>query len=227
MLSWNRRQRDIRANLHPGHRFLTMGTAKTLIHKGEPARRFRSASTWSQWLAKNHAGGKAIWIQYAKKGSGIASVTYAEAVEEALCFGWIDGQAASIDEIFYLQRFTPRRAKSRWSKINVAKAEALITAGRMQPAGLREVEAAQADGRWLDAYSGPSTAQVPEDLARALDAAPNAKKFFATLDSQNRYAILFRLGSIKRPETRARRITTYIEMLAAGKTLHPAAKRKK
>jgi uncharacterized protein YdeI (YjbR/CyaY-like superfamily) len=203
-----------------------MPTIKAFTHKGEPIRRFRSAADWSQWLTQNHADSKAIWIHYAKKGTGIASVTYAEAVEEALCFGWIDGQAASLDEVSYLQRFTPRRAKSRWSKINVAKAEALIAAGRMQPAGLREVEAAQADGRWLDAYSGPGTAKVPADLAQALDTSPDAKKFFATLNSQNRYAILYRLESIKRLETRARRIATYVEMLAAGKTLHPVAKRK-
>ena len=197
------------------------GEIKPSTHKGEPVRRFRSGAEWSRWLAKNHAGSAAIWIQYAKKGSGIKSVTYAEALEEALCHGWIDGQAASLDETFYLQRFTPRRAKSRWSKINVAKAEALIAAGRMLENGLREIEKARADGRWEEAYSSPRAALVPEDLARALDAAPRAKEFFASIDGQNRYAILHRLEAIKGPTTRARRIAEFVAMLSEGRAIHP------
>lgn len=202
-----------------------MPPSEPITHKGEPVRRFRSAAEWSAWLERNHAGSGAIWIQYAKKGSGIDSVTYAEALDDALCFGWIDGQVARLNEQFYLQRFTSRRPRSRWSKINVAKAEALIVSGRMQPTGFREVEDAKADGRWAAAYSSPRTAAVSEDFQRALDARPTAKEFFSTLGNQNRYAILYRLEAIKRPETRARRIATYVEMLADGRTLHPAAKR--
>lgn len=202
------------------------GEIKPSTHKGEPVRRFRSGAEWSKWLAKNHARSAAIWIQFAKKGSGVESVTYAEAVEEALCFGWIDGQAASLDETFYLQRFTSRRRKSRWSKINVAKAEALIAAGRMLSPGLSEVEAAKADGRWEEAYSSPRTAQVPDDLARALDAAPRAKVFFVSLDGQNRYAILHRLEAIKGPATRARRIAEFVAMLSEGRTIHPVTTRR-
>jgi uncharacterized protein YdeI (YjbR/CyaY-like superfamily) len=185
----------------------------------------KSRAELRRWLSRHHTQTESIWLISHKKSSP-HYLPYDAIVEEALCFGWIDGQAASLDEQFYLQRFTPRRAKSRWSKINVAKAEALIADGRMQPAGLREIEAAKADGRWAAAYCSPRTATVPEDLARALNAVPAAKKFFAALDSQNRYAILYRLESIKRPETRARRIATYVEMLAHGRTLHPAPKRK-
>jgi uncharacterized protein YdeI (YjbR/CyaY-like superfamily) len=202
------------------------GEIKPSTHKGEPVRRFRSGAEWSKWLAKNHARGGAIWIQFAKKDSGVKSVTYAEAVEEALCHGWIDGQAASFDETFYLQRFTPRRRRSRWSKINVAKAEVLIASGRMLPPGIIEVEAAKADGRWAEAYSSPRAALVPEDLARALDAAPRAKDFFASINGQNRYAILHRLEAIKSPATRARRIAEFIAMLSEGRTIHPMTARR-
>ncbi len=162
-----------------------------------------------------------MWIAFARKASGIPTVTYAEAVEIALTYGWIDGQAKSIDETRYGQRFTPRRARSKWSKINRAKAEKLIAEGKMQPAGLAEVERAKADGRWERAYDSPTTATVPDDLRAALDANPAAAKLFEELDATNRYAILHRLHDAKRPETRARRITKFVEMLARGETIHP------
>jgi len=184
-------------------------------------RAFASAAEWEAWLREHHASAPGIWIRFAKKGSGVPSVTYLEALHAALCFGWIDGQARSVDDASYVQRFTPRRARSIWSKRNREFATALIEAGRMQPAGLREVERAQADGRWDAAYDAPSTATVPEDLQRALDASPEAAAFFATLNGQNRYAILHRVQTAKRPETRARRIERFVAMLEQGETLYP------
>jgi uncharacterized protein YdeI (YjbR/CyaY-like superfamily) len=161
-----------------------------------------------------------VWLMFAKKNSGVTTVTYAEAVEEALCYGWIDGQAAGHDETFYLQRFTPRRRRSKWSQINRNKAERLIAQGRMQPAGLEQIEAAKADGRWDAAYPSPTAATIPDDLQAALDANPKANAFFDTLSSQNRYAILYRVRDAKRPDTRAKRIAEYVAMLAEGRTLH-------
>jgi uncharacterized protein YdeI (YjbR/CyaY-like superfamily) len=184
-------------------------------------RAFASAEEWEAWLRDHHDTVPGIWIRFAKKGSGVPTVTYLEALHAALCFGWIDGQARSLDDAAYVQRFTPRRARSIWSKRNRDFATALIEAGRMQPAGLREVERAKADGRWDAAYDAPSTATVPEDLQRALDASPAAAEFFATLNSQNRYAILHRVQTAKRPETRARRIEKFVAMLEAGETLYP------
>jgi uncharacterized protein YdeI (YjbR/CyaY-like superfamily) len=184
-------------------------------------RSFASVAEWEAWLRTHHDSAPGVWIRFARKGSGVASVTYMEALQEALRFGWIDGQARGVDESWYEQRFTPRRARSIWSKRNRGFALALIEAGRMEPAGLREVERARADGRWDAAYDAPSTAQVPEDLQAALDAAPAAAAFFATLNSQNRYAILHRIQTARRPETRARRIETFVAMLARGETLHP------
>jgi uncharacterized protein YdeI (YjbR/CyaY-like superfamily) len=185
-----------------------------------PTIAFASRAEWAAWLADHHDDIDGLWVKFAKKDSGIDSVTYAEAVEVALCYGWIDGQAAAHDDAHWLQRFTPRRARSRWSKINRDKATALIKSGDMRPAGLAEVEAAKADGRWKAAYDSHRTATVPPDLEKALDANRKAKKFFATLTSQNRYAILYRIDEAKRPETRARRISMYVEMLAEGKTLY-------
>jgi uncharacterized protein YdeI (YjbR/CyaY-like superfamily) len=185
-----------------------------------PTLAFASEALWEAWLEREHARADGVWLKIAKKGSGIATVTHAEALEVALCFGWIDGQRAAHDERFFLQRFTPRRSRSRWSRINRDKATALIAAGRMQPAGLREVETAQADGRWDAAYEGQRTASVPDDLQAALDANPAAAAFFATLTGANRYAILYRVQDAKRPETRARRIETFVAMLARGETLH-------
>ncbi len=183
---------------------------------------FASAPLWASWLAEHHAdtpGG--VWLKLAKKETGIATVTYAEALDEALCFGWIDGRKNALDQSWWLQHFTPRRPRSRWSKVNTEKALALIDAGRMQPAGLREIEAAKADGRWERAYDRQSVAQVPPDLQAALDENPKAAEFFATLTGANRYAVLYRIHDAKRAQTRADRIAKFVEMLARGETLHP------
>ena len=171
------------------------------------------------WLAEHGVGSDGIWLKFAKKASGIQSVSYAEAVEVALCHGWIDGQAKRLDESHYLQRFTPRRPRSRWSRINREKAEALIAEGRMRPGGLREVERARDDGRWEDAYDPPTTATVPDDFRRALDAEPAAREFFESLGATKRYSFLYRIQDAKRPETRAKRIAEYVELLRAGRTL--------
>src|SRR5579884_1982696 len=167
---------------------------------------FASWQDWECWLAEHHTDTEGVWLKLAKKESGIASVTYAEALDIALCYGWIDGQKAAFDEQYWLQKFTPRRPKSGWSKVNCEKAMALIKAGRMQPAGMRQVELAQADGRWERAYDSQSSISVPEDFQRELDKNEQAKAFFATLDSANRYAILYRLQTAKKPETRTTRI---------------------
>jgi uncharacterized protein YdeI (YjbR/CyaY-like superfamily) len=181
---------------------------------------FASDAEWEAWLDQHHADSDGVWIKMAKKSTGIASVAYPEVLETALCFGWIDGRREALDDRYFLQRFTPRRARSRWSKINREKAEALIAAGRMRPAGLAEVERARADGRWAAAYEGQRAITVPEDLQCELDARPQAAAFFAQLSSQNRYAILYRLHDAKRPETRARRLAKFVAMLEAGETLH-------
>lgn len=181
-----------------------------------------TATEWEAWLEAEHErtpGG--VWLQIAKKGTGVPSVTQAEAVEVALCFGWIDGQSRRVDDTWFRQRFTPRRQRSIWSKINRDRALVLIEAGRMRPAGLREVERAQADGRWDAAYDGASTATVPDDLQAALDANPAAAEAFAGLNAQNRYSVLHRVQTAVRPETRARRIATFVAMLADGGRLHP------
>ena len=183
---------------------------------------FATPEEWEAWLRAHHQTVTAgVWIKFARKGSGIPTVTYRDALRVALRFGWIDGQARSHDESWYLQRFTPRRARSIWSKRNRDFATALIEAGEMEPAGLREVERAKADGRWDAAYDAPSTATVPDDLKAALDANPAAAEFFAGLDGRNRYAILHRVQTAKRPETRARRIETFVAMLEAGEKIYP------
>lgn len=189
--------------------------------QGLPVVAFASARAWEAWLAAHHATARGVWFKYAKKGSGIASTTYAEALDVALCYGWIDGQSAGLDETFWLQRYTPRGPRSVWSKVNREHIARLTEAGRMRPAGLAAVEQARADGRWDRAYDPPSRATVPEDLQRALDAYPTAAAFFATLDSQNRYAILHRIQTVKKPETRARRIAQFAAMLARGERLYP------
>jgi uncharacterized protein YdeI (YjbR/CyaY-like superfamily) len=181
---------------------------------------FASAAEWEAWLEEHHAASDGVAVKIAKKGSGIASVAYPEVLDIALCFGWIDGRRNALDDRFFLQRFGPRRARSRWSKINREKAEALIAQGRMRPAGLAEVERAKADGRWDAAYAGQRAMGVPEDLQRELDARPQAAAFFAGLSSQNRYAILYRLHDAKRPETRARRLAKFVAMLEAGQTIY-------
>ena len=182
---------------------------------------FESPAAWEKWLAKHHADAREVWIKIAKKGTGIPSVSYEDAVEVALCYGWIDGQMRSLDDAFYIQRFTPRASRSKWSKLNREKVTRLIETGRMKPAGLREVERAKADGRWEAAYDAPSTARVPDDLREALPRNAKAKAFFATLDGRNRYAILYRIQDAKRPETRRRRIDQVVAMLADGKKLYP------
>lgn len=182
---------------------------------------FRSSAEWEEWLEEHQRESDGVWIEIAKKGTGIESVRYPEVLESALCFGWIDARREALDDRCFLQRFTPRRPASKWSKINRQTAERLIADGRMRPAGLAEVERAKADGRWERAYESQRTMTVPDDLQRELDARPEAKAFFATLSSQNRYAILYRLQDAKRPETRARRLAQFVAMLEAGQTIHP------
>jgi uncharacterized protein YdeI (YjbR/CyaY-like superfamily) len=172
------------------------------------------------WFERNHGEAEGFWLKIAKKGSGEASVSYAECLELALCFGWIDSQKRGLDEKFFLQRFTPRRPRGRWSRINREKVEALIAVKAMRPAGLAQVEAAKADGRWEAAYEGASTATVPADLQRELDVNRAAREFFATLDSSNRYAILYRLDEAKKPETRGRRLRKFVAMLERGEKIH-------
>ncbi|MET8955134.1 YdeI/OmpD-associated family protein [Streptomyces sp. NPDC004533] len=182
---------------------------------------FASAEAFEEWLDERHASSAGVWLKIRKKTPGVAALDYAQALDVALCFGWIDGQKKKFDDGNWLQRFTPRTRASRWSKINRDKAAALIEQGRMRPAGLAEVERAKADGRWDAAYDGASTASVPEDLARALASEPAAAEFFATLDSRNRYAVLYRVQDAKKPETRVRRIEKYVAMLAEGKKIYP------
>jgi uncharacterized protein YdeI (YjbR/CyaY-like superfamily) len=185
-----------------------------------PIHLFSDPEDLEAWLEENHDGSDGIWLKIAKKGSGERSVTYAEALELALCFGWIDSQKRGFDDQCFLQRFTPRRPRGRWSQINRAKAEALIAAGKMRPAGLAEVEAAKADGRWDAAYEGQRKAKVPPDLQRELDGNAAASEFFASLDSANRYAILYRLDEAKKPETRQRRLGKFVAMLERGEKVH-------
>ncbi len=184
-----------------------------------PIIHFASREELESWLEGN-AGSDGLWLKIAKKGVGIASVTYVEALELALCFGWIDSQKRGFDERYFLQRFTPRRPGGRWSRINREKAEALIASGAMRPAGLVEVEAARADGRWDAAYAGQRTAEVPADLQRELDRSKSAAAFFAQLDGANRYAILYRLEEAKKPETRERRLRKFVDMLERGEKIH-------
>jgi len=186
----------------------------------DETRTFASRDAWRAWLEASHASSRGLWLRLAKKGAGTPSVTYPEALEVALCFGWIDGQKKGDGPEWWLQRFTPRGARSIWSKINRAKAEALIASGAMREAGLHEVERAKADGRWDAAYDSPSHAKVPEDLEAALAKSAKARASFATLDATNRYAILHRLQTAKKPETRARRIEQFVAMLERGETLH-------
>jgi uncharacterized protein YdeI (YjbR/CyaY-like superfamily) len=185
-----------------------------------PLKEFRTRAAWQKWLERHHGVDTGVWMKFAKKGTGVTTVTYAEALEVALCFGWIDAQVKRLDETYYLQRFTPRRTRSKWSKINRESATRLIESGMMRPPGLAEVERAKADGRWDAAYDSPASAGVPEDFERALARSKKAREFFATLSSANRYAILYRIQDAKRPETRARRIKQLVEMLARGEKLH-------
>jgi uncharacterized protein YdeI (YjbR/CyaY-like superfamily) len=185
-----------------------------------PVRAFRDEAAFERWLDRNHARSPGLWIKVAKRDSGVPSVTHAQALEVALCFGWIDGQRRALDATHFLQRFTPRRSRSMWSKINRDKVAQLTADGRMRPAGLREVERAKADGRWDAAYAGQRTATVPEELQRLLDGNRRARAFFDQLDSRNRYAFIWRVQEAKKPETRARRAEKFVEMLAKGEKFY-------
>jgi uncharacterized protein YdeI (YjbR/CyaY-like superfamily) len=185
-----------------------------------PTLSFVSPAAWEAWLEEHHEEPAGVWMKIAKKGTGIDSVTHAQALDVAICFGWIDGVRHGVDETWFLQRFTPRRARSRWSRINRDKAIAAMEAGTMRRAGQVEVDRAKEDGRWDAAYEGQKTITVPDDLQAALDAEPAAAEFFATLRGQNRYAILYRVQDAKRPETRARRIAQFVAMCARGETVH-------
>lgn len=190
-------------------------------HKGLPVLPFATKAAWARWLRSNHARTDGLWVAIAKKDTGVTSVVYEEVREVALAWGWIDGLANARDETWYLLRVTPRRARSKWSKINRELAEQLISAGQMQPTGLAQVEAAKADGRWAAAYDSPSTMPVHPDLEAALERAPQAKRFFATISKANRYAILHEVQTAKREDTRRRRIEKYVTMLERGEVLYP------
>jgi uncharacterized protein YdeI (YjbR/CyaY-like superfamily) len=182
---------------------------------------FEHQQAWENWLSQNHDQATGVWLRLAKKGSEIRSLTYAEALESALCFGWIDAQKKPESAGAWLQRFTPRGQRSIWSKINRQKATALMECGRMRDSGLQQVLRARLDGRWDRAYDSPRNAQVPEDFQAALDKNAQARAFFATLESRNRYAILFRIQTVKRAETRARKIREFVTMLEKQQKIHP------
>lgn len=181
---------------------------------------FESTDEWEAWLAQNYELEEGVFLKFAKKGSGITSLNYAGALDIALCYGWIDGQAKTIDETFYTQKFTPRRPRSVWSKRNVGKVEELIKLGKVKAPGFAAVEAAKADGRWEQAYASPANATVPPELQTALDENPTAKEFFETLNKTNRYAIIWRVATARKPETRAARITKLIAMLKNQEKFH-------
>lgn len=186
-----------------------------------PVMPFEHEKDWATWLNKNHTKSTGVWLKLAKKASGHESVSYDEALQVALCYGWIDGQKKSYDDSFWLQKFIPRGKRSGWSKINRQKAEDLIKRGKMEPAGLKAVESAKQDGRWDAAYDSPSGATVPSDFQAELDKSTKAKTFFATLDRGNRYAILYRIQTVKKVETRAKRIQQFIRMLEKHEKIHP------
>lgn len=186
---------------------------------GLPVLAFADAAAFEHWLETPPAKA-GLWLKIAKKGSGAVTVNYPQALEVALCHGWIDGQKRSLDDTYFLQRFVPRRARSLWSKINIGKCEALIAQGRMRPGGQREIDAAQADGRWAAAYASAKTIEMPEDLAAALARSAKARRFFDSLDGANRYAVLWRVHTAKKPDTRAARIAKLVEMLARGEKIH-------
>lgn len=187
---------------------------------GLPVLAFRDGEAFEQWLAQQPADAAGVWLKLAKKSAGQQGLTKAEAIDAALCHGWIDGQLDKYDDSHWLVRFTPRKARSKWSQVNTKRATELLAEGRMRPSGLAQIEAAKDDGRWAAAYAPASSAKVPADLQDALDASPEAADFFATLKGANRYAILYRIGSVKRPETRARKIAEYVAMLERGETIH-------
>jgi uncharacterized protein YdeI (YjbR/CyaY-like superfamily) len=185
-----------------------------------PTLPFESKKKWSDWLAKQHTKSAGLWLKLAKKDSGIPSITYEEALDIALCYGWIDGQKKGYDDKYWLQKFTPRGKKSIWSKINTEKAERLIASGEMKPAGLKAIEAAKQDGRWAAAYASQKNITVPDDFQSALEKNKRAKTFFETLKSAERYSFLFRIQTAKKPETRTKRIQQFVEMLEKGEKFH-------
>lgn len=186
-----------------------------------PVLLFEHQQAWEEWLSRNHRVTTGVWLRIAKKGSKIRSLTHAEALESALCFGWIDAQKKPESAGAWLERFTPRGKRSSWSKLNCQKATALIECGRMRDRGLQEILRAKKDGRWEQAYDSPRNATVPEDLQAALNKSPGAKAFFATLESRNRYAILFRIQMVKKAETRAKKISEFVAMLERQEKFHP------
>jgi uncharacterized protein YdeI (YjbR/CyaY-like superfamily) len=196
------------------------GKPKAKVNDPMPRETFATSVAWHDWLDRHHSVSSGVWLCFAKQASGIASVNHAEALEAALCYGWIDGQTKRLDEHHWLQKFIPRKPNSIWSRINRQKALDLIGHGHMQPAGHAAIERAKANGRWEAAYEGQSKATIPPDLQAALDDSPKAASFFKTLSSQNRYAILFRLQTAKKPETRASRLAKFVAMLKRGETLH-------
>jgi uncharacterized protein YdeI (YjbR/CyaY-like superfamily) len=199
----------------------TKSASGSQIHKGLPLLGFATAAQWRAWLRRNHDKSDGLWVKLAKKGSGTRSISYVEARDHAIAYGWIDGLKNALDDEFFAIRFTPRRKRSKWSKINRQVAEQLIASGQMEAAGLTEVKAAQADGRWESAYAGAATMGMHPELERALKANPAARKFFAAMSAANRYAVLYRVHDAKRPETRARRIQKLVLMLARGESPHP------
>lgn len=208
--------------IHPrGHDRQGVLTLDPTRLRSDPVLELGSESAWESWLTKHHATSTAVWLKIAKRDSAKAGPSYAEALDVALCFGWIDGQKDRLDNDHWLQRFTPRKPRSKWSKINREKATELIEQGRMRAAGLTQVEQAKSDGRWDAAYEAQSVASVPNDLRRALEMNPRARAFFGTLDSRNRYAILYRIQDAKKPETRAKRIAKFVAMLSDGQRIYP------
>ena len=197
-----------------------MRTRVTEQRGGLPVLTFRDGESFEEWLGQQPADAAGAWLKLPKKSAGVPGLTKAEAIDAALCRGWIDGQLDRYDEQYWLIRFTPRKARSKWSQVNTRRATELLAEGRMHPSGVAQIDAAKADGRWDAAYAPASSATVPADLQDALDANPKAADFFATLKGANRYAILYRIGSVKRPETRARKIAEYVAMLERGETIH-------
>ena len=192
-----------------------------------PVKLFKTPDAWSKWLDANHAKSPGIWMRIAKKDADITSINYAEALDVALCYGWIDGQKRPLDASSWLQRFTPRGPRSLWSKVNTGKAQVLIDSGRMRPPGLAAIASAKASGRWESAYQPSSTATVPPELQAALDRNPKAKAFFETLRGANRYALIFRVSSAKKPETKAKRVADFVARLERGETLWGVPTKKK
>lgn len=197
---------------------MSMETSK---HDKYPVKEFKTLRSFETWMVKNHAKAEGVWIKVAKAASGIKSINAPQALDVALCYGWIDGLRRGLDENYFLQKYTPRTPTSTWSVINKDKVASLIREGKMQPAGLAAIEVAKKNGRWASAYESQKNITVPEDLQAALDKNKKAKAFFARLSSQNRFAILFRIGNVKKPETRARKIQEYVAMLQKHETIYP------